>query len=343
MTDDPQTTAPASPCAAESRPSGRITRRQGLTAALAAPAMLGGPAILAAGGARAQTQAGPDMTKLPFAPFYRFPLGAFRVTSLLAGSATSAEPHKTFGLNASDADFAAASDAAFIPDGAAMSYYTPTLIETGSATILFDTGLKPEGILAALAAAGIAPGAITHVVITHMHGDHIGGLSDGTTLTFPDAVPVLGRIEFDHWAATGNEGFEAKVRPLESRATFLNDGDVVVPGITAELAAGHTPGHMIFHVESEGARLVLTADTANHYVWSLGYPDWEVRFDADKAAGIATRNRVLSMLAAERLPFIGYHMPFPALGFVEAQDGAASGARFRFVPASYQMLLGTSA
>jgi glyoxylase-like metal-dependent hydrolase (beta-lactamase superfamily II) len=91
---------------------------------------------------------------------------------------------------------------------------------------------------------------------------------------------------------------------------------------------------MAVMLESDGKGLVLAADTANHYIWSLAHPDWEVRFDADKAAAAATRHRLLGMIAADRLPFVGYHMPFPGLGFIEA-----AGAGFRYVPASYQMML----
>jgi hypothetical protein len=66
----------------------------------------------------------------------------------------------------------------------------------------------------------------------------------------------------------------------------------------------------------------------------LAHPDWEVRFDLDKAAAAASRRKVLGMLAAERMPMIGYHMPFPALGYVETR-----GDGFHYVPASYQMML----
>ena len=124
------------------------------------------------------------------------------------------------------------------------------------------------------------------------------------------------------------------VKPLNDRITLLDDGGGVVSGITAMLAAGHTPGHMIYQLESDGQRLAITADTANHYVFSLQFPDWEVRFDADKSAAAATRKVVFGMIAADRIPFIGYHMPFPGVGYVEPKD-----AGFRFVPMSYQMML----
>jgi len=60
-------------------------------------------------------------------------------------------------------------------------------------------------------------------------------------------------------------------------------------------------------LESAGEQLVIAADTANHYVWSLAYPEWEVKFDMDKAKAAASRKAVFGMLAAERIPFIGYH------------------------------------
>ena len=91
---------------------------------------------------------------------------------------------------------------------------------------------------------------------------------------------------------------------------------------------------MAFHLESAGKRLLITGDTANHFVLSLQKPDWEVRFDMDKAAAAATRRKVFDMVAADRIPFIGYHMPFPAAGYVEAMDGG-----FRFIPESYQFEL----
>lgn len=58
---------------------------------------------------------------------------------------------------------------------------------------------------------------------------------------------------------------------------------------------------------------MVTADTAIHHVWSLQKPDWEVRFDADKAAA-AMRKQVFGQIAADRIPFIGYHTPFPGIG-----------------------------
>ena len=78
----------------------------------------------------------------------------------------------------------------------------------------------------------------------------------------------------------------------------------------------------------------MCGDFCNHYVVSLQRPDWHVRFDMDKEGAVATRKDLLGMLAADRIPFVGYHMPYPAVGFV-----AAEGDSFRYVPASYQLNL----
>ncbi len=304
-----------------------ITRRNALLAAAAlplAPALIAGPARAAAGMQGSQTPV-----------FNRFKLGDFEVTTLLAGTRPVEEPNTIFGLNATPEEFQAAADAAFIPTNVAQFFFTPTLVNTGAELVLFDTGLSAAGTGAALSAAGISPDQVDVVVLTHMHGDHIGGMTgeDGAA-TFANARYVTGAAEHNHWAAAGNEGFDAKVKPFNDRFTFLDEGGAVASGITAKLAAGHTPGHMIYMLDSGGKTLAITADTANHYVFSLAHPDWEVRFDADKAAAAKARRDVFGMLAADRTPFIGYHMPFPGMGYVEA-----AGDGFRYVPVSYQMML----
>jgi glyoxylase-like metal-dependent hydrolase (beta-lactamase superfamily II) len=305
-----------------------LSRRQAIVAGATVP--------LAATFRPDPARAAETMQGSGFAPWNRFRLGSFEVTTLLAGTRASDKPQETFGTNASAEEFAALSAANFIPADRTQNFFTPTVVNTGAEIVLFDTGLSAEGTLAALTAAGLSAGMVDVVVITHMHGDHIGGLmgADGVTPTYPNARYVTGAVEHNHWSGAANEGFDRNVRPLNDRFTFLDDAGSVTGGITGAAAFGHSPGHMVYQVESDGQRLMITADSANHFVWSLQRPDWEVRFDADKAAAAATRRAVFGQIAADRIPFIGYHMPFPGVGFVEAQDDG-----FRFVPASYQLML----
>ncbi len=304
----------------------KISRRHALIAGAALPFL---PALAAR-----PAQATAPLQGAAFAPYNRFKLGAFEVTALLAGTRASDKPQENFGLNATPEEFAAAAAAAFIPADKSQNFFTPTLVNTGTELILFDTGLNAEGTGAALSAAGISPDQVDVVVLTHMHGDHIGGMLTGESATFANARYVAGAVEHNHWAGAANEGFDKNIKPFNDKITFVDDGTSVASGITAMAAFGHSPGHMVYMIESNGQRLALTADAANHYVWSLAYPEWEVRFDADKAAAAAVRKSVFGMLAADKIPFIGYHMPFPALGYVET-----AGSGFRYVPASYQMML----
>ena len=302
-----------------------FTRRSLLASAAALP-------IAAAGGRMASAAA--PMMGAGMSSYKRVGLGDFEVTTLLAGTMPRPDPHTIFGLNVSEDAFAKASAKARIPTDKAQFFFTPTVVNTGAELVLFDTGLNAEATTAALAQAGYTPDQIDIVVITHMHGDHIGGLMNGDAPTFPNARYVTGSVEFDAWAAMENDGFESKVRPLAEQMSMIGDGDSVTSGITAMAAFGHTPGHMTYMIESDGQQLLVAADFANHYVWSLGYADWEVKFDMDKAAAAKTRRRVLDMLAADGIPFIGYHMPWPGMGYVEAQ-----GDGFRYVPTSYQLMM----
>ncbi len=279
--------------------------------------------------------------------YYRFELGDFEVTTLLDGAIKLDGPHPIFGQNVEESEVHALAEANFLPPSQMAISFTPVIINTGEQVIMFDSGngagRRPDaGHLAELfEQAGFATDEVDLVVLTHFHPDHIGGLMEDGSPLFANASYVANEAEYDFWSPedklTGNTERVAKltqsnVVPLADKMTFIKAGDDVVSGVTAVDASGHTPGHTAFHIESAGKRLMITADTANHYVMSLQKPDWHVRFDMDKEAAIAARKSVFGMIAADKIPFTGYHMPAPAVGFVEEVDGG-----FRYVPASYQL------
>lgn len=308
-----------------SHPSPHLTRRTLMASAAAAP--------LAGLAATARAEA--PMLGNSFAQHRRFTIGAFEVTTILAGTTPTEEPQDIFGMNVDADTFADVSAANFLSTEVSQFFFTPTLVNTGTEFILFDAGLNPAATTAALASAGYTPDQVDVVVLTHMHGDHIGGLMNGRAPTFANARYVTGQTEWDYWAGAENGGFESNVRPLADQMTFIEDGDDVVTGVTGLNAFGHTPGHMVYRLESDGAGLAIFADLANHPVWSLARPDWEVRFDADKEAAAASRRNILGMIAADRIPAIGYHMPFPAIGYVAPGVGDAT---FHWVPEAGQLV-----
>ncbi len=293
------------------------------TAATISPALAKAPMMEAGGGI-----------------FSRVKLGSYDVTTLLDGQRTVDNIQSIFGMNVSEEEFAKVSAENLIPADKSRFFFTPTVVNTGNELVLFDTGLGESGnIVGALADAGYTPDQVDIVVITHMHPDHIGGLIINGKTTFPNARYVTGSTEYDFWNKQDPGGripglMAKKLKPLVEKLTFVKGGDSIASGITAMETFGHTPGHMAYMIESDGQQIALLSDMANHYVWSLAYPDWEVKFDMDKAAAAATRRKVLDMLATDKIPFIGYHMPFPATGYVETR-----GNGFKYIPASYQLKL----
>ena len=269
---------------------------------------------------------------VPDRPFAnRIKVGRFAVTTFFDGAVQLPGPHPIFGENVDAAQVKQLAQDNFLPGDQMEIGFTPTLVKTPDHLILFDagngeiTGRRPHAgnLVARMGLLGIRPQDVTHVVITHMHPDHIGGLiHEGGQPAFPNAAYVTSAAEYDFWSpkdrlsgATERVAklVQATVVPFAEKYTFIKPGDAIAPGVTAIDASGHTPGHLAVNIEDGGDRIVLIGDAANHYVVSLQRPDWHVRFDMDKQKAAATRRTLLGMIAADKVPFIGYHMPFPSV------------------------------
>jgi glyoxylase-like metal-dependent hydrolase (beta-lactamase superfamily II) len=278
---------------------------------------------------------------------YRFKLGAFEVVNILDGYIQPPSFHPTYGNDQTPEAVAEVAKANGLSNKFE-THYVPTLVNTGKELVLFDAG-NPSGrqpttgkLRSLIETAGYKPEQIDVVVITHGHPDHIGGLITDGKPTYPNARVVFGEVEFDFWkkgvvreARKDNlEMFNRIAVPFGEKATFLKPEGEVVTGIRAVNAFGHSPGMMAYHIESEGQRLLVWADVANHYVMAIQKPEWHVGFDDIKDMAAATRKRILDMASTDRVPVAGFHMPFPSIGFVEKAGGG-----YRWVPASYQFNL----
>ena len=206
------------------------------------------------------------------------------------------------------------------------------VIDHGDVRTLIDTGTGQGHLVSTMGALGMDPGSVDRVVVSHHHGDHIGGLSMDGTPTFPNASVHIGATELAFLDGFTGENEQvtaalAKLAPVRDRLQTYRSGDTLMPGLTAMAAFGHTPGHMAFQLASGDQTLMIVSDAVAHPVVFFRHPTWLFGFDMDGGTTVNTRRRLLSQAAREGTTLFASHMPFPGTGRV-----SVDGAGFRYTP-----------
>jgi glyoxylase-like metal-dependent hydrolase (beta-lactamase superfamily II) len=225
------------------------------------------------------------------------------------------------------------------------------LIRSGGRVALVDAGCGPAkptvGFLAPnLAAAGVAPAEVDTLLMTHLHPDHWGGLTDADgRACFPAAELRLHEQEHRYWfddAAMARVedparrklfflGARDSLSPYRDRTTFFTEGEVF-PGVTAVPLPGHTPGHTGFLVSSGGESLLIWGDIVHVPELQVPRPEVVMAVDVDTTQAEATRRRLFDRVAADRMAVAGMHLHFPAFAHL-AREGAAH----RLVPDAWSI------
>jgi glyoxylase-like metal-dependent hydrolase (beta-lactamase superfamily II) len=218
--------------------------------------------------------------------------------------------------------------------------YTPpcnvTLWQDGDRNVLFDVGAGHDfmasagQLLDALDSQGLSPDDITHVVFTHGHPDHLWGLLDEfDDPLFANAEFLIGQAEYDYWSdpdtvnsigearTTFAVGAARRLEVIADQLTFFNDGEEPLPGITALLTPGHTPGHMAFVA---GGRALITGDAISNNHVAFAVPGYASPSDQDPELAATTRTALLDQITADDLAIVGFHLPGGGIGTV-TRDG----------------------
>lgn len=282
----------------------------------------------------AQAEAPQVLTQVP--GYYRQMIGAFEVTALYDGqinldtkllkNTTPAQTQKLL---------------------ARMFRTNPTptaviafLVNTGNKLVLVDTGAaKVFGptlghVLANLKAAGYDPAQVDVILLTHLHGDHVGGLlTPEGQVAFPNAQVYAAKADADFWLSpvSLDKAPEASKMffkaPQDATAPYIKAGHFttfegqteILPGIKPVSEHGHTPGHTGYLLESKGQKLLVWGDVVHNAAVQFPQPKVTIEFDSDQAKALATRMHLLNWTSKDRLLVAGAHLPFPGIGHVRAE------------------------
>ncbi|KNC91358.1 MBL fold metallo-hydrolase [Trabulsiella odontotermitis] len=225
------------------------------------------------------------------------------------------------------------------------------IINTGKQIILVDTGagalMGDAGghLLTNLREAGFPPESIDAVLLTHIHGDHSGGVQSKGLPAFPNATVYVDQHDVDWWLDPANSSkveesqrhtfaeSELSMRPVidAGKLTTFHAPTEIIPGITATPAAGHTPGSVIYRVSHQGESMIFWGDIIHAKAVQIPEPEVAIHFDVDQKKAVATRVKVLEETVKSGDWVAAAHIAFPGIGHVKkAEDGG-----YRWVPVNY--------
>ena len=270
-------------------------------------------------GAHAQDAFGPT----PATPAAQsFKLGKLQLIALHDAQVVFPNNAKIFGVDAGAAAVSKVLQANGLPTDRITVSLNALIVRDGHHIVLLDTGLGPKAhgsLMGSLNAAGIAPGSVTDVLITHSHGDHVGGLLDAAgNDAFPNATIRMSAVEWQ--AMKGRTNAADMVKAISSHVVPFTPGKPILPGITPLASYGHTKGHVGYQIVSGKQKLFDIGDTVHSSIISLAKPDWAVSFDGDKPEAEANRAKTLSALVKSHELIFAPHFPFPGVGYIKA-DG----------------------
>jgi glyoxylase-like metal-dependent hydrolase (beta-lactamase superfamily II) len=197
------------------------------------------------------------------------------------------------------------------------------LVKSGARVILVDTGFGQGTLLASLAGLGVQPAQVTDVVLTHLHFDHIGWASDGTTSTFPSATYRCDVRDWQHFVVEEHDEYmrdligamtpKDRLMPVVGQLELFEGDTALAPGVDLRAAPGHTPGSTVVVLSSGTDRAMLLGDVV-HCPAEMMSQDWEMLADVDPHAAARTREALAKEIEGSGTLVGAAHFPGLRMG-----------------------------
>ena len=265
--------------------------------------------------------------------------GEYELFILSDGSNLVKEPFPLMAPNHTKDEFNQALNETFLNQQPIAFSLNVLLIKYKQQIILFDTGNGLEKnehvgkLIQQLEAIGISTNDITDIIITHAHGDHIGGLilPDGN-LTFKNAKYFISRTEFDYWLRSNNDQTISILNKIKPKIIFIKGKEVLFKNIKIEEVPGHTPGQLAFTITDKENTLEIKhiADVV-HSPLLIRYPEFGIKYDTNFHEAVTTRMKVLDEAYQKKQLIFATHLPWPGIGYIDKKD-----ERYLWIPFSFE-------
>ena len=265
--------------------------------------------------------------------------GEYDLYILSDGSNLIKEPYPLIAPNHTEEEFNLALNETFLDQQPISFSLNVLLIKYKQHYILFDTGNgleKNENVgklIQQLESTGISADEITDVIITHAHGDHIGGLiQPNGNLTFKNAKYFMSKTEFEYWLTSKNENTIAILNKIRPKTIFIKGKDIMFNNIKIEEVPGHTPGQLAFLISDKNNTIKIKhiADVV-HSPIIVRYPEFGIKYDINFNEAVQTRLKILEEAYQKKQLIFATHLPWPGIGYIDKKDD-----RYLWTPFSFE-------